>query len=571
MMWTLAPFVFSLGFLGSAISTDASLPAPVARQNDRWKVGQVVETSSGPVQGHPSRNFSHVSEYLGVPYAQPPIGNLRFQPPVKFSGTKAINASSYGSSCMASTISGLATNASDYEKLGLSQTGRDLIFGLTTPRTDTSEDCLTLNIWTKPQVGEAKKAVLLFIYGGGYVSGSSAVPWYDGAALVDEDDVVVVTFNYRISIFGFPGNPSTPNNLGMLDHRLAVEWVHDNIANFGGDPNRITLFGQSAGAASVDYYSYAWAKDPIIHAVIPMSGTAIGFGQQTAENATIAWFNLTARLGCGGASDNHDAVFKCMVEKPAQEVANAVPVNFITDSDNSLAYGPAVDEKLVFSDYFARKPAALPMLIGHTDFEAGLFRLLAPDFPDEIWTFINQVAYVCPSAIRSALSLALGNPTWRYRYFGDFPNLVLTNTPPSGAWHSGELPLLFNTTLASSGVVPDTPAQVEIGRYFRGAWATFAKDPLNGLTKYGWPQYSPNAPSLIRIGYNNQTGPNLAIGNLYDVDCPGLGSSAPNGSSSPNGTHTGVPSPPPTGTSSASGPSAPIFLITAIMSVVILF
>jgi len=225
----------------------------------------------------------------------------------------------------------------------------------------------------------------------------------------------------------------------MLDHRLAVEWVRDNIADFGGDPTRITLFGQSAGAASVDYYSYAWAEDPIIHAFIPMSGTAIGFGQQTAENATIAWFNLTARLGCGGASDNHDAVFKCMVEKPAQEVAKAVPVNFITDSDNSLAYGPAIDEKLVFSDYFRRKPAALPMLIGHTDFEAGLFRLLAPDFPDEIWTFINQVAYVCPSAIRSTLSLAFGNPTWRYRYFGDFPNLVLTNTPPSRAWHSGEV------------------------------------------------------------------------------------------------------------------------------------
>jgi carboxylesterase type B len=118
---------------------------------------------------------------------------------------------------MASTTSGLVTNASDYEKLGLSQMGRDLIFGLTTPRSDASEDCLTLNIWTKPQVGEAKKAVLLFIYGGGYVSGktrallstnmtecswfagSTAVPWYDGATLADEDDVVVVTFKYCYS------------------------------------------------------------------------------------------------------------------------------------------------------------------------------------------------------------------------------------------------------------------------------------------------------------------------------------------------------------------------------------
>ena len=128
-----------------------------------------------------------------------------------------------------------------------------------------------------------------------------------------------------------------------------------------------------------------------------------------------------------------------------------------------------------------------------------------------------------------------------------------------------QLPLLFNTTLASSGVVPDTPAQVEIGRYFRGAWATFTKDPVNGLTIYGWPQYSPNTSSLIRIGYNNQTAPNLAIGNLYDVDCPGLGSPAP------NGTQTGAPSPLPTATSNVRGLCAPILPTIAITSIVLLF
>ena len=94
-MWTLAPLVFCLGFLGSTTATDTPLHDVSTRQNTSWKVGQVVQTSSGPVQGHASRNFSRVSEYLGVPYAQPPVGNLRFQPPVKFSGTKAINASRY--------------------------------------------------------------------------------------------------------------------------------------------------------------------------------------------------------------------------------------------------------------------------------------------------------------------------------------------------------------------------------------------------------------------------------------------------------------------------------------------
>ncbi|KAK0728899.1 Alpha/Beta hydrolase protein [Lasiosphaeria miniovina] len=514
-MLSLAAFAV-FGFLGSTV---ASLPprSILERQNSEWNVGQVVQTSSGPVEGHASHNISEVSEYLGIPCRSRQLGNLRFRPPLRFNGTKAIDGSKNGPSCMASTTSGLATNASDYEKLGLTPAGRDVIFALTTPPGNASEDCLTLNIWTKPQTGEAEKAVLLFIYGGGYVT----------------------------------------------DQRLAVEWVRDNIRNFGGDPTRITLFGQSAGASSVDYYSYAWADDPVVHAFIPMSGTAISFGQQTSENATATWFNLTTRLGCGGASDNRDTVFNCMLEKPAQEIANAVPVNLITDSDSSLAYGPAIDETVIFSDYFTRKPAARPFLIGHADFEAGLFRLLAPSFPDEIWAIANQNTFVCPSAIRSALSLAFGNPTWRYRYFGDFPNLVLTNTPPSGAWHAGELPLLFNTTLVSSGVVADTPAEVQIGKYFRGAWATFAKDPV---IKYGWPQYSPDTSSLIRIAYNSQTGPNLATGNMYDIGCPGLGPAAPNGSSSPNGTQTMGTGSSPAGANGTMGFTADIFLVVAFIS-----
>lgn len=114
-----------------------------------------------------------------------------------------------------------------------------------------------------------------------------------------------------------------------------------------------------------------------------------------------------------------------------QDIANVVPANLITDSDSGLAYGPTIDKKLVFSDYAQRKPAAAPILIGNNDFEAGLFRLLAPSFPDSIWNLVNQNAFVCPAADRAAKLLAFGNPTWRYRYFGVFPNLILTTTPES--------------------------------------------------------------------------------------------------------------------------------------------
>jgi carboxylesterase type B len=126
-----------------------------------------------------------------------------------------------------------------------------------------SEDCLTVNIWTKPQTGERNKgnltsptaffynadpyiAVLLWIYGGGFATGSANNPAYVGKYFADNEDVIVVSFNYRVNVFGFPGLPGLPGvaqNAGLLDQRLAVEWVHENIEAFGGDPRRITIFG----------------------------------------------------------------------------------------------------------------------------------------------------------------------------------------------------------------------------------------------------------------------------------------------------------------------------------------
>ena len=245
--------------------------------------------------------------------------------------------------------------------------------------------------------------------------------------------------SYRLSIFGFPGNPLSRPNLGLLDQRLAVEWVRDNIAAFGGDPARITLFGQSAGGAAVDYYSYAWTEDPIISAFIPMSGTATGFGQLANSSASAFWFNATLKAGCGGADDDHAAVFQCMMSKPAADIARNVPANAIDSSDNGLPFGPTIDEVIVFSNYTTRKPIAAPVLVGNTDFETGLFRLLAPKVPEQVWPFINMRAFVCPAAERAAYSVLNGNPTWRYRFFGVFPNTILTTTPPSGAWHGSDV------------------------------------------------------------------------------------------------------------------------------------
>src|SRR5690606_21994850 len=124
-------------------------------------------------------------------------------------------------------------------------------------------------VWTKPQTGEKKKAVIVWIYGGAFTVGDAAAPVSYGASLANNEDVVVVAPNYRVNVFGFPGAPGlSQKNPGLLDQRLAVEWTRRNIAAFGGDPNRITIYGESAGGSSVDYYAYAWTKDPIVKGMI---------------------------------------------------------------------------------------------------------------------------------------------------------------------------------------------------------------------------------------------------------------------------------------------------------------
>jgi carboxylesterase type B len=215
--------------------------------------------------------------------------------------------------------------------------------------------------------------------------------------------------------------------------------VRDNIAQFGGDSNRITLFGQSAGGGSVDLYSYAWTDDPIAHAFIPMSGTATGFGLLSNNTANANWFNATAAAGCGGAQDDAAAVYTCMLSKPAEEIASHIPANTVADSGAGLPFGPVVDEQLVFSNYTGRTPAAAPVLIGNTHNETGLFRIMAPSVSDGVWAVVNDNAFTCPAAVRAAESVLHGNPTWRYRYFGVFPNLILSTEPESGAWHASDV------------------------------------------------------------------------------------------------------------------------------------
>ncbi|RDL36163.1 Carboxylic ester hydrolase [Venustampulla echinocandica] len=508
----------------STVCTALSLPLTWATpqfssKHGNCTVGQIVKTSSGPIAGHAAAKYPEVSEYLGIPYAQPPVGNLRFAAPVKYAGSSLVNGSAFGSSCPKPPSQNITPSPDLIAASNVTAIGLELFNLIGNPDVVYSEDCLFLNVWSKPQSGERKKAVMVYVHGGAFSGGTSSTPIFNGATLAEREDVIIVTLNYRVSILGFPGNPTAQNNVGFLDQRLAMEWVRDNIANFGGDPARITLFGQSAGGSSVDYYAYAWASDPIVAGIIAQSGTTISFGLPYPESVSAAaWYSVSAAVGCGDSSTDSTALLACMRNVEHDSLLKSVP----SDGLNALfsAFGPTVDNTIVFSNYSQQTAASIPMLLGSADYESGVLRtqlaLANTTFVDSDWDEANLAGYTCPAGIRANASIAANNPTWRYRYHGVFPNTNISWQ--GGAYHGAELTLLFGTTFATPS---STPEEIEFETYIQGAWAAFAKDPVHGLTTYegGWPLYDPAKESLVRLAYDNLVGTNLAFPEIYDAGC----------------------------------------------------
>ena len=189
-----------------------------------------VKIETGTVEGKPSGS---VRAFLGIPYATPPVGDLRWKSPApaaKWTGVRS--ATEFGSRCMQGRI---------YSDMAFRDPG-------------ISEDCLTLNVWTSAPGAGAKLPVMVWVHGGGFMAGASSEPRQDGETLARRG-VVVVSMNYRLSIFGFlvlpelaaESDKGAAGNYGLLDQLAALEWVHRNIAAFGGDPRNVTIFGESAG------------------------------------------------------------------------------------------------------------------------------------------------------------------------------------------------------------------------------------------------------------------------------------------------------------------------------------
>src|SRR6185437_12741491 len=230
-------------------------------------IDKPVRVEGGQVSGVVSTRNASVVSFKGIPFASPPVGDLRWRAPrkaVPWQGVK--QADKFGNSCIQRIVT--ESKPWTYEFM---------------THNEISEDCLYLNVWTAAKATSEKRPVYVFLYGGGFNEGSGAVPAYDGDAMAQKG-LVVVTINYRVGIFGYLAHPDltkeadyhASGNYGLLDQIAALKWVHDNIAGFGGDSTKVTVGGQSAGGMSVHYLTASpLAKGLFVRAVIESGGSTV--------------------------------------------------------------------------------------------------------------------------------------------------------------------------------------------------------------------------------------------------------------------------------------------------------
>jgi acetylcholinesterase len=437
-----------------------------------------VQTSSGTIEGFVNPPIPDVHQFLGVPYSLPPTGSRRWLPPSKPKSKDHVNASSIGPACPQLLVSArLPLNISVYSPFGGNQTE---FF----PPDDFSEDCLTLNIWT-PRNAHGPMPVIVWFFGGGFTQGSTNSLYFNPESWVQRtQEHIVVTVNFRSNIFGFPNAPQlAEQNLGLLDQRLALEWVRDNIANFGGDPSKIVDWGESSGAIAVDFLDLAFASDPIVSGKIMDSTTALF---PVSETADLDQANFTAVA----------KVFNCSSLDCLRNVSWQDIEAYLLQ-DPSLNFTPVADERIVFSNTTQRYEMGLfssvPAIIGTNQHELNALGLGLSE--TRLDTSANQ-SFLCTSAAASRFREAYGRTTYRFLYEGNFSNISPANF--TGAYHASEIPLIMGTTGKFHGV--STEYEISVGEKMQDLWLAFAKDPVSGLRNAGWGSYGEGKAIVIGDG-----------------------------------------------------------------------
>jgi len=462
-----------------------------------------VKTHSGAVEG---KDDGKVLSFLGIPYAAPPVGDLRWkapQPAAKWSGVR--KSAEFGLHCMQGNVFG------------------DMVFH----DPGGSEDCLTLNVWVPVRHVAGKLPVMVWIYGGGFVAGTTSEGRQDGSHLAQQG-VIVVSMNYRLGVFGFLVHPelakesghNSAGNYGLLDQLAALQWVHENIAPFGGDPGNVTIFGESAGSFSVSAQMASPLAKGLFQRAIGESGAA--FSRSGLDFAPLSVREeKDAKLVGQTFGVSTLAELRAI---PAEKLLEA----FAPPKSRGFDFGPDVDgyflPEPVPAIFAAGKQNDVPLLAGWNHDEGSFEIAFAPqkptadnmkamaqkDFGDKADEFlklypIDTDQHVQRSAQDYAGDKFIAASTWEwiesqsktgkqpiYRYRFDMtPFAKDLNAPRLGAYHSAEIEYVFGQ-LDSKTDVTWSDSDRQVSEMMQKYWSNFAKNGNpNGAGLPSWPMYTP--------------------------------------------------------------------------------
>nr|XP_037278502.1 cholinesterase 1-like isoform X2 [Rhipicephalus microplus] len=523
----------------------------------------VVRTSYGPVEGvRLSHQGKHVDGFFGIPFAQPPVGELRFRKPLPAKPWKNVrDASQFKPACM-------QTNH---------RLNREVLLNYTT---SSSEDCLHINVWRPSCVTENAcdyqaplLPVVLFIYGGAFQWGDASAFYNDGLAFASVNEVVFVNFNYRMNVFGFLSDwsPDAPGNLAFWDQLLAMQWVRRSISAFGGDPLLVTLYGQSSGSMSAGVHVLSPLSKGLFKRCIFESGTALSLITFQRRNQMSFFTNFAGQLNCTDRASNTSAMLECMRKVNPREVIHRLgtvgqltsmffPISgdvfvpeYPIDFDNvdcingeEMLMGTTLDEGTVFFyhpierlrnlepalyDYYEGATAivlstsfSIPLSTAR-QYISSLFDNSTNDLSvDEVLRTLSHSfgdpVFVCSTNLWGEQLAKRGHSIYRYVYSQRMPLSVWDEW--MGVVHTDDLPYMlgsvatFKANLRSQrwNYLPDwfrnynvTSAELTFSTNLVKSLGAFVKTgrPKIPLSDAEWPKYTAENPEFVYLQPSNYT------------------------------------------------------------------